>query len=208
MVAITVSFVLLDGCGGAGTRAAQSGRRPAVGGIHLHLGELISVDAVGLEALHGLRSAGAQLLEVPAYIQLKLDFIPPETVSAIVDATLSAHRPSRPNHSISSLAASLAATCAAPRPPYLTSQAVARWCCSWRDSCQRGARPHLSDFLARIKRIVRRSGRTVAAGSPGVATHTTMLDTAAGYRPDVACPRATMIYGDFMPKSNRGGCYL
>ena len=41
--------------------------------VQLHLGDLISVDRVGLEALDGLRRAGAQLVEVPAYIQLKLD---------------------------------------------------------------------------------------------------------------------------------------
>ena len=41
--------------------------------VQLHLGDLISVDTVGLEALDGLRRAGAQLVEVPAYIQLKLD---------------------------------------------------------------------------------------------------------------------------------------
>ena len=41
--------------------------------VRLHLGELISVDPVGLEALYGLQRAGAQLLEVPAYIQLKLN---------------------------------------------------------------------------------------------------------------------------------------
>ena len=52
-----------------------------VAGIHLDLGELISVDAVGLEALHGLRGAGAQLLEVPAYIQLKLDRLSVRNVS-------------------------------------------------------------------------------------------------------------------------------
>ena len=39
----------------------------------LNLGNLISVDAVGLETLHRLRERGATLLEVPAYIQLKLD---------------------------------------------------------------------------------------------------------------------------------------
>lgn len=44
-------------------------------GTQLHLGELISVDAAGLEALHLLRCAGAELVEVPAYIQLKLDSI-------------------------------------------------------------------------------------------------------------------------------------
>ena len=41
--------------------------------IQIHLGELISVDAVGLEALHRLRCGGVDLLEVPAYIQFKLD---------------------------------------------------------------------------------------------------------------------------------------
>ena len=44
-------------------------------GVQLHLGDLISLDAVGLEALGSLRRAGAQLVEVPAYIQLKLDFV-------------------------------------------------------------------------------------------------------------------------------------
>ena len=39
----------------------------------LHLGDLISVDTVGLYALFRLRRAGAELLEVPSYIQLKLD---------------------------------------------------------------------------------------------------------------------------------------
>jgi hypothetical protein len=41
--------------------------------LELDLAELISVDAVGLEALHSLHQGGATLLEVPAYIQLKLD---------------------------------------------------------------------------------------------------------------------------------------
>ena len=41
--------------------------------VELHLGDLISVDPVGLEALHGLHRGGAALIEVPAYIQLKLD---------------------------------------------------------------------------------------------------------------------------------------
>ena len=45
----------------------------SVHAVRLHLGELISVDPVGLEALYGLQRAGAQLLEVPAYIQLKLN---------------------------------------------------------------------------------------------------------------------------------------
>jgi anti-anti-sigma regulatory factor len=41
--------------------------------IRLHLGDLISVDAVGLDALNRLRRGGAQLVEVPTYIQIKLD---------------------------------------------------------------------------------------------------------------------------------------
>ena len=41
--------------------------------VQLHLGDLISVDVVGLDALDGLQRAGAELVEVPAYIQLKLD---------------------------------------------------------------------------------------------------------------------------------------
>lgn len=45
----------------------------AIHGVQLHLGDLISVDTVGLDALFGLQRAGAQLVEVPTYIQLKLD---------------------------------------------------------------------------------------------------------------------------------------
>ena len=41
--------------------------------IVLQLTELISVDAVGLDALHSLGADGAELREVPNYIQLKLD---------------------------------------------------------------------------------------------------------------------------------------
>jgi hypothetical protein len=41
--------------------------------IELDLTELISVDTVGLSALHSLRNGGASLRGVPAYIQLKLD---------------------------------------------------------------------------------------------------------------------------------------
>jgi hypothetical protein len=49
--------------------------------IQLHLGDLISLDAVGLNALYELRRGGAQLLDVPAYIQLKLDILSAKTVS-------------------------------------------------------------------------------------------------------------------------------
>jgi anti-anti-sigma regulatory factor len=49
--------------------ASRGTRRP----VQLNLRELISVDAVGLEVLHDLRHDGAQLLEVPVYIKLKLD---------------------------------------------------------------------------------------------------------------------------------------
>jgi anti-anti-sigma regulatory factor len=48
---------------------ARGGRRA----VHLDLGELMSVDTVGLEVLHDLRHDGARLVDVPAYIQLKLD---------------------------------------------------------------------------------------------------------------------------------------
>jgi hypothetical protein len=41
--------------------------------VQLHLGDLISVDPIGLDALHSLCRGGTQLLEVPAYIQLKLN---------------------------------------------------------------------------------------------------------------------------------------
>ena len=49
--------------------AARGHGRP----VHLDLAQLISVDAVGLEVLVDLLHDGAQLLEAPAYIQLKLD---------------------------------------------------------------------------------------------------------------------------------------
>lgn len=41
--------------------------------VHLHLGELVSVDPAGLDVLRRLRRSGATLCEVPAYIQLKID---------------------------------------------------------------------------------------------------------------------------------------
>jgi hypothetical protein len=43
--------------------------------LQLHLGNLLSVDAVGLETLFRLRQRGAVLTDVPAYIQLKLDSV-------------------------------------------------------------------------------------------------------------------------------------
>jgi hypothetical protein len=43
--------------------------------LRLHLGDLISLDAVGLETLLRLRRRGAVLTDVPAYIQLKLDLV-------------------------------------------------------------------------------------------------------------------------------------
>lgn len=43
--------------------------------VQLHLGELVSVDAAGLDALRRLRRCGAQLVEVPVYIQLKIDAV-------------------------------------------------------------------------------------------------------------------------------------
>jgi hypothetical protein len=52
---------LLEACGAKALR------------IQLHLGDLISLDAVGLHTLDRLRRAGTELIDVPAYIQLKLD---------------------------------------------------------------------------------------------------------------------------------------
>jgi hypothetical protein len=43
--------------------------------LRLHLGDLISLDAVGLETLLRLRQRGAVLMDVPTYIQLKLDLV-------------------------------------------------------------------------------------------------------------------------------------
>jgi hypothetical protein len=47
--------------------------RSSPGPVRLNLGELMSVDPVGLEVLHDLHARGALFSEVPAYIQLKLD---------------------------------------------------------------------------------------------------------------------------------------
>jgi hypothetical protein len=45
----------------------------AVVPLQLHLGNLMSLDAVGLETLHRLRQRGAALIEVPTYIELRLN---------------------------------------------------------------------------------------------------------------------------------------
>lgn len=41
--------------------------------VRLHLGQLVSVDAAGLDVLRRLRRGGTAFLEVPVYIQLKID---------------------------------------------------------------------------------------------------------------------------------------
>ena len=41
--------------------------------VRLDLSELMSVDAIGLQTLHDIRRHGAELLDAPAYIQLKLE---------------------------------------------------------------------------------------------------------------------------------------
>jgi hypothetical protein len=51
---------LLEGCGDAGV-------------LELDLSNLVSVDVPALETLQRLRSAGANLVGAPGYIQLKLD---------------------------------------------------------------------------------------------------------------------------------------
>ena len=45
---------------------------PQAHGVELDLAQLISVDAVGLDALDRLRQGGAAFVEVPEYIHLKL----------------------------------------------------------------------------------------------------------------------------------------
>ena len=41
--------------------------------VLLHLGDLVSVDAAGLDVLCRLQRSGTQLVDVPVYIQLKID---------------------------------------------------------------------------------------------------------------------------------------
>ena len=43
------------------------------GPVQINLGELMSADGVGLEALHRLRTAGAQIANAPRFIELALD---------------------------------------------------------------------------------------------------------------------------------------
>jgi hypothetical protein len=67
--------------------------------IHLDLGNLISVDAVGLEALNRLRLRGVAFIEVPAYIQLKLDSISARQPARRRDDSRRDHDPvGRPRH--------------------------------------------------------------------------------------------------------------
>jgi hypothetical protein len=44
-----------------------------VGELTLDLAELVSADAVGLDALHRIRQRGARIVGASGYIQLKLD---------------------------------------------------------------------------------------------------------------------------------------
>ena len=41
--------------------------------VQIDLGELMSADGVGLEALHRLRTAGARIVNAPRFIELALD---------------------------------------------------------------------------------------------------------------------------------------
>ena len=41
--------------------------------VEIDLGELVSVDGVGLEALHRLRTSGARIVDAPRFIELALD---------------------------------------------------------------------------------------------------------------------------------------
>lgn len=43
------------------------------GSVQIDLADLVSADAVGIDALHRLRTTGVSLIGVPAYIELKLE---------------------------------------------------------------------------------------------------------------------------------------
>jgi hypothetical protein len=45
----------------------------ATGSVQIDLADLVSADAVGIDALHRLRTTGVHLVSVPAYIELKLE---------------------------------------------------------------------------------------------------------------------------------------
>lgn len=47
-----------------------------VGLVQIDLGELVSADAVGLEALRRLRASGARIVNAPRFIELTLDAMP------------------------------------------------------------------------------------------------------------------------------------
>ena len=46
------------------------------GAVQIDLGELVSADGVGLEALRRLRTAGARIVNAPRFIELTLDTMP------------------------------------------------------------------------------------------------------------------------------------
>ena len=43
--------------------------------LQVDLTHVVSIDAIALDALHRIRGAGARLVGVPGYIQLKLDSV-------------------------------------------------------------------------------------------------------------------------------------
>jgi hypothetical protein len=47
------------------------------GGTELHVADLVSADAAGIEALQQLRDRGVRLVGMAVYLQLKLDAHPP-----------------------------------------------------------------------------------------------------------------------------------
>ena len=52
------------------------------GPVQVDLTDVVSVDTIAVEALRRVRDAGAQLVGVPKYIQLKLDSLAPRPRSA------------------------------------------------------------------------------------------------------------------------------
>jgi hypothetical protein len=46
--------------------------------LHVDLTDVVSADAIAIEALGRLRNAGARIIGVPKYIELKLDSLSPQ----------------------------------------------------------------------------------------------------------------------------------
>lgn len=53
----------------------------AAGAVEVDLTDVVSVNPIAVEALRRVRNAGARLVGVPKYIQLKLDMLAPRSGS-------------------------------------------------------------------------------------------------------------------------------